>query len=144
MQHTPLFLMLDARVHCLRDPRTASTRAHPRNVNGDSVAEARGPSFLSCLMRVSIAFATQEQPAREHTPEMLMGILSRRLEDPLFSCLMRVSIASATQEKPAREHPPEIVMGILSRRLEDTDRPRPHPPLTMDAGPSRNMWPDPH
>lgn len=106
MQHTPLFLMLDARVHCLRDPRTASTRAHPRNFNGESVAEARGPSFLSCLMRVSIALATKEQPTREHTPEILMG--------------------------------------ILSRRLEDTDRPRPHPPLTMDAGPSRNMWPDPH
>ena len=96
-------------------------------------------------MRVSIAFATQEQPAREHTPEILMGNLSRRLEDPLFlSCLMRVSIALATKEQPTREHTPEILMGILSRRLEDTDRPRPHPPLTMDAGPSRNMWPDPH
>ncbi len=46
MQHTPLFLMLDARVHCLRDPRTASTRAHPRNFDGDSVAEARGPPFF--------------------------------------------------------------------------------------------------
>jgi hypothetical protein len=66
MQHTPLFLMLDARVHCLRDPRTASTRAHPRNVDGDSVAEARGPSFFMLDARVHCLRDPRTASTRAH------------------------------------------------------------------------------
>ena len=82
-------------------------------------------------MRVSIAFATQEQPTREHTPDILMEMVRGALYIFISKCRLR-------------RHPPVFLVGILSRRLEDTDRPRPHRPLTMDAGPSRNMWPDPH